>query len=60
MHIPHGMSYSVAGPVKDFRPEGYPQEEPMVPHGMSVIVNAPREAGARELEGLYLGAMKYW
>ncbi len=41
VHIPHGMSYSVAGLVKDFRPEGYPQDEPMVPHGMSVIVNAP-------------------
>ena len=41
VHVPHGMSYSVAGLVKDFRPEGYPRAEPMVPHGMSVIVNAP-------------------
>ena len=41
VHVPHGMAYSVAGLVRDFRPEGYPQEEPMVPHGMSVIVNAP-------------------
>lgn len=41
VHVPHGMSYSVAGLVRDFRPAGYPQEEPMVPHGMSVIVNAP-------------------
>ena len=41
VHLPHGMSYSVAGLVKNFRPEGYPQHEPMVPHGMSVIVNAP-------------------
>ncbi|MEI6304262.1 MAG: hydroxyacid-oxoacid transhydrogenase [Betaproteobacteria bacterium] len=40
-HVPHGMAYSVAGLVRDFRPDGYPQEEPMVPHGMSVIVNAP-------------------
>jgi hydroxyacid-oxoacid transhydrogenase len=40
-HIPHGMAYSVAGLVRDFRPDGYPKEEPMVPHGMSVIVNAP-------------------
>lgn len=40
-HVPHGMSYSVAGLVKDFHPEGYPGEEAMVPHGMSVIVNAP-------------------
>ena len=41
VHVPHGMSYSVAGLVHDFHPEGYPQSEPMVPHGMSVIVNAP-------------------
>ena len=40
-HVPHGMSYSVAGMVKDFRAEGYPQDEALVPHGMSVIVNAP-------------------
>ncbi len=40
-HAPHGMSYSVSGLVKDFQPEGYPMGEPMVPHGMSVIVNSP-------------------
>jgi alcohol dehydrogenase class IV len=41
VHVPHGMAYSVAGLVRDFYPEGYPRHEPMVPHGMSVIVNAP-------------------
>ena len=41
VHVPHGMSYAVAGLVRDFFPDGYPGEEPMVPHGMSVIVNAP-------------------
>jgi hydroxyacid-oxoacid transhydrogenase len=41
VHAPHGMSYAVAGLVRDFRPPGYPQGEPMVPHGMAVIVNAP-------------------
>jgi len=41
VHVPHGMSYAVAGLVRNFRPEGYPDAEPMVPHGMSVIVNAP-------------------
>ncbi|MFQ5958485.1 MAG: hydroxyacid-oxoacid transhydrogenase [Alphaproteobacteria bacterium] len=40
-HLPHGMSYSVSGLVRDFRPEGYPEGAPIVPHGMSVIVNAP-------------------
>jgi hydroxyacid-oxoacid transhydrogenase len=40
-HAPHGMAYAVAGLVRDFRPAGYPQDEAIVPHGMSVIVNAP-------------------
>lgn len=40
-HMPHGMSYSVSGLVRDFRPgDGYP-DRPLVPHGMSVILNAP-------------------
>lgn len=41
VHLPHGMAYSVAGLVQDFHPRDYPQHEAMVPHGMSVIVNAP-------------------
>jgi hydroxyacid-oxoacid transhydrogenase len=41
VHLPHGMSYAVAGLVDSFSPDGYPKDEPMVPHGMSVIVNAP-------------------
>ena len=41
VHLPHGMSYPVAGMVRDYRPEGYPVDHPLVPHGMSVILNAP-------------------
>lgn len=41
VHLPHGMSYSVAGLIRDFYPEGYPDDAPICPHGMSVIVNAP-------------------
>ncbi len=41
VHLPHGMSYAVAGLVRDYRPTGYPADEPMVPHGTSVVLNAP-------------------
>ncbi len=41
VHLPHANAYPIAGRVKEFRPEGYPQEEPMVPHGMSVSLTAP-------------------
>jgi hydroxyacid-oxoacid transhydrogenase len=41
VHIPHANAYPIAGQVKDFRPTGYPQDEPMVPHGMAVSLTAP-------------------
>ncbi len=41
VHLPHGMSYPVAGMVRDFVPAGYPGKHPLVPHGMAVILNAP-------------------
>ncbi len=41
VHLPHGMSYPVSGMVRDFRPEGFLVDHPLVPHGMSVILNAP-------------------
>lgn len=40
-HVPHGMSYAVAGLARDYRAPDYPQAKPMVPHGMAVILNAP-------------------
>jgi hydroxyacid-oxoacid transhydrogenase len=41
VHLPHAMSYSVAGLVRDYRCPGYPADEALVPHGVSVVVNAP-------------------
>ena len=39
--LPHGMSYPVSGMVKNYYPPEYPQDHPIVPHGVSVILNAP-------------------
>jgi len=43
VHLCHGMSYPISGLSHklDFCPDGYPKERSMVPHGMSVVLNAP-------------------
>lgn len=41
VHLPHGMSYPVAGKVKSFRPAGYETDHPLIPHGISVILHTP-------------------
>jgi len=41
VHLAHGMSYPVAGMVRDYVPDGYPPGHPLVPHGMAVVLNAP-------------------
>jgi hydroxyacid-oxoacid transhydrogenase len=41
VHLPHGMSYPVSSMVRNYRAQGYPAGHPMVPHGFSVILNAP-------------------
>jgi hydroxyacid-oxoacid transhydrogenase len=41
VHLPHGMSYPVSSMVKGYFASGYPGDHAMVPHGYSVILNAP-------------------
>src|SRR5262245_37404484 len=41
VHLPHGMSYPVSGMVKAYRTPGYLADHPLIPHGFSVILNAP-------------------
>jgi alcohol dehydrogenase class IV len=61
VHVPHAMSYAVAGLVRAYRAPDYPAGEPIVPHGMAVILNAPattrflaRANPARHLEAAAL------
>ena len=41
VHIPHAMAYAVAGLVEHYHAPDYPGDGAIVPHGMSVILNAP-------------------
>jgi len=41
VHLPHGMSYPVSGHVQSYMAPGYHADHAMVPHGISVILNAP-------------------
>jgi len=41
VHLPHAMSYPVSCMVREYDPEGYSSDHPIIPHGMSVALNAP-------------------
>ena len=41
VHLPHAMAYPVAGGVKGYCAPGDPTDHALVPHGFSVILNAP-------------------
>lgn len=63
-HLPHALSYGITHLMKDIVTEGYAVPSPFVPHGISVIVNAPsifrytaEAEPERHLEGAgFLGA----
>jgi len=40
-HLPHAMSYGITHLMSDITTDGYPIASPFVPHGISVVVNAP-------------------
>ncbi|MGI9536645.1 MAG: hydroxyacid-oxoacid transhydrogenase [Desulfocapsaceae bacterium] len=39
--LPHGMSYPVSGLVREYIAPDYISDHPIVPHGLSVAINAP-------------------
>lgn len=41
VHLPHALSYPIASQVRSFRAAGYPEDHPLVPHGISVVLTAP-------------------
>lgn len=41
VHLPHAMSYGVAGLCHKWTAKGYETAKPMVPHGIAVVLNAP-------------------
>ncbi|CAK8687171.1 unnamed protein product [Clavelina lepadiformis] len=41
VHLCHGMSYPISGLVKSYTSPDYDPNQPLIPHGLSVIITAP-------------------
>ena len=41
VHLAHGMSYPISGMVKEYLPEGFKSDYPIIPHGMCVVLASP-------------------
>ena len=41
VHLCHGLAYSIAGLARNYNPDDYAKEFPIIPHGLSVVITAP-------------------